>query len=349
MNTFPATHKRVLINNYYRNISPRGVIAYVSDLEEFLDSANIPHRVLTCPRFMERWPKQGFWFHLFEQIYVPLIGLKYSVVIYPYNSAALFSIFHSGSLLVVHDFIAYRRKLPGYGKLSVALVRCTQRIYQLSRRNVAYITKDIARHAKFSGKFRHCKIYLLPNTFLRFRRRTERAASQVQDRSDFILLCTGKAPTKDLAGALRLYETSEVANNVKLVILGLAGSTELVDATIRHQPTLRDSITVLPIVSDDKVIELYKSASAVWVHSMSEGFGRNIAEALICGAKVVASNIRPFRNQARSSRNVYLYRNGNHAQFASALKHLLASDYFPENLDTSVEALHKTFHDLLTK
>jgi glycosyltransferase involved in cell wall biosynthesis len=339
----------VLINNYYRNIFPRGIIAYVNDIEQYLESSNIPCRTLCCPKFMESWRKQGIWFHLFEQFYVPLVGLRYKVVIYPYNSAAILSAFHPGSLLVVHDFIAYKKRVAGYSAASAKLVRWTQCVYQFSHRNVAYITRDVARQARYIRKFPKSTPYILPNTFFCFQRRATEIEVSREKKEEFILLCTGKVPTKDLDGALRLYRNSAAACRHRVRILGLAGASNLVDEVVEPRSELRRLITVLPIVSSARLIELYKSAMVVWVHSTREGFGRNVAEALICHAKVIASDISPFRKQAARSHNVYLYRNGNQTSFDAALTQVLSRPTVDEEYALNAKDLAETFQELLAR
>jgi glycosyltransferase involved in cell wall biosynthesis len=296
---------------------------------------------------MEKWRKQGIWFHLFEQIYVPLVGLRYKVVIYPYNSAAFLSVFHRGSLLIVHDFIAYRRRLPGYSKASAKAVRLTQCFYELSRRNVGYITREVARQARFIHKFTKSRTFILPNTFVRFREIAATVQCPEEVRGKFILLCTGKVPTKDLKGALCLYKNSAVARGYKLLVIGLAGDAEFVERIFDSDFSTRHFIEVLPIVSINKLVELYKSATAVWVHSVSEGFGRNLAEALACRAKVIASDIPPFRKQAIRSRNVYLYRNGDQSSFEKMLNEAVSKSRVEEECESYAKDLAQAFHDLL--
>lgn len=344
---FKRRQRTVLINNYYQKIRPRGIIAYVDDIEQYLESNGISYRTLKCPRFMESWRKQGIWFHLFEQIYVPLVGFRYKIVIYPYNSAAVLAIFHSGSLLIVHDFIAYKRKLCGYSAPSAKAVRWTQRVYEISGRKVAYITKDVERQARYIKKFRNSTTYILPNTFLKFRQYAATTEPKVNAGGEFILLCTGKVPTKDLEGAIQLYLSSGIARGYKLLILGASGADARVNSVGDQASETRDLIELLPIISSQKLIELYKCATAVWVHSVSEGFGRNIAEALICRAKVIASDISPFRKQAMRSRNVYLYRNGDQRNFDTVLSEVIRTSRFSEDYESNVSEITQTFSELL--
>jgi glycosyltransferase involved in cell wall biosynthesis len=219
----------------------------------------------------------------------------------------------------------------------------------LSRRNVAYITGDVARQARYIRKLQKSTPHILPNTFLCFQRHAAEIEPSREDKEEFILLCTGKVPTKDLGGALRLYRNSVAARRHKVLILGLAGVSTLVDEVVEPSSELRQLITVLPIISSARLIELYKSAMVVWVHSAREGFGRNVAEALICHAKVIASDISPLRKQAARSHNVYLYRNGDQSSFNAALTQVLSRPTIEEEYASNVNELAQTFHELLAR
>lgn len=310
--------KKILINNYYEGISPRGIITHINNLTELMANEGIEINTFKCPTWLHWFPRHGILFHFFEQFLIPILGLRYDRVIYPYNSASIFSIFHSGSILMVHDFIQNRKKINGYNKISARLVRYTQWIYSKSNRNVIYITDEVSRQANVIKAFPKSKKFIIPNCFYLFRRNAfSRIKSPDADR--FILLCSGRVPTKDLAGAMKLYTQSANARQYKLQILGLGGDRRMVDklATSLGLPT--SAYTVLPFVSDEKLIDLYYGASLVWVHSLREGFGRNVAEAAICDRRVMASKILPFVRQARETPGIYLYSNRSAEEFESAL------------------------------
>lgn len=310
--------KTVLINNYYSGIAARGVIVQVDNLCTLLSELGVEYRVLRSPLLLRRLPRQGVLFHIFEQIYVPLVGIFYDVVIYPYNSASVFSVLHRGSLLIVHDFIQNRPKIPGYTKASAKIVRITQCIYEHSGRNVAFITDEVKRQARWIGRFQNSRQYILPNCFAEFRNVV--SANGTVHLQRYLLLCSGKVPTKDLAGALNLYASLEPALRCHLVILGLAGKSASVERFARDAGLDPRTITLLERITTESLKEWYEKAALVWVHSRREGFGRNIAEALLCGAPVVASKIPPFAQQAkRSPGNVNLYNNDDPQSFQSAV------------------------------
>ena len=309
---------KILINNYYDGISPRGIIAHIKNLTALMIDEEVEVSVFRCPAWLYWFPWHGMLFHFFEQFIIPIFGLRFDRVIYPYNSASIFSIFHRGSILIVHDFIQNRSKIHGYKNISARLVRWTQWIYRKSNRDVVYITDEVSRQARLIQAFPKSREFIIPNCFYLFRQKTL-LRRKPPDKDRIILLCSGRVPTKDLAGAMSLYAQSSNARNYKLWILGLGGEMCTVANIAASLGIPKDDYKVLPYVSDDHLIDLYFKASLVWVHSLLEGFGRNIAEALICDRHVIASRIIPFVRQARKTSGIYLYSNRSLNEFDFAV------------------------------
>lgn len=101
------------------------------------------------------------------------------------------------------------------------------------------------------------------------------------------------------------YRKSGLWRQRRIRILGLAGHTEVVDAFRETHPDVAERITVLPRLDEADVKAEYASAAWVWVHSAKEGYGRSIAEAKLCGCRIIASDITPFREQRYEG--VFLY------------------------------------------
>lgn len=310
--------KTVLVNNYYAGITARGVIAQVNNLCGILEENNVEVRMLRAPFWLRRLPRQGVLFHIFEQFYVPLVGLFYDVVIYPYNSASVFSVLHKGSLLIIHDFIQNRKKIAGFDKMSARLVRWTQAWYRLFSRDVAYITDEVARQSKWIQAFPRARTFILPNSFHFFKKHVTAVGSSNPSRR--ILLCTGKVPTKNLSGALKLFFATPTleAMPVSVIGLGVPGGAEYFTECVRAFGRSSAAFEILPMISDQELASVYMKCDIVWVHSDLEGFGRNVAEGLLAGKRVLASRIPPFMKQAKTSANVFLYKNGDLADFQAA-------------------------------
>jgi len=321
--------KNILINNYYDGVEARGIIAYVNNLCDQFNDMGVNYKVLRCPKILRNFPKHGVIFHIFEQIYVPLVGIRYDIVIYPYNSISIFAIFKKGSLLIIHDFIQNRKKINGYKKISSGLVRLTQCIYEHYSGNVAFITNEVMRQARFINKFEFSKIYILQNSFSKFQKNLQKVTPKIDKK--YILLCTGKVITKDLVGALTLYSKTRNDFKIPLFILGLSGRSDLVKNIIKDYGLNIPKYEVLQTVSDQELCAYYLGASVVWVHSKREGFGRNIVEGALSERKIICSRIPPFVKQAAKIPNIYLYTNANQEEFDNAANAVLNSSFINFN------------------
>ncbi|MGA2410055.1 MAG: glycosyltransferase family 1 protein, partial [Candidatus Binataceae bacterium] len=62
-----------------------------------------------------------------------------------------------------------------------------------------------------------------------------------------------------------------------------------------HQRGLERAITVLPFIAAGTLAAIYRRAAVVILPSEAEGFGLPLAEAMACGATVIASNIPALR------------------------------------------------------
>lgn len=304
--------KKVLIFNFYKGIIARGIVVQMDNFCHALKQNNVPHDVISCPKFLHRFPILGIIFILYEQLVVPIKGLRYDVVVYPFNSISIFAPLHRGSLLIVHDFIQNRKKFPGYHKAIAYVVRITQCWYSLWRGDVAFITETVKQQSEILSAFKFSRKFILPNTFFLFSKLvsgSECHSGSQNHNEKYVLFCTGKVPTKDLSRALSLYSLIPHENRLPIRVLGLAGDVDFFMSKLSNDIGYH----VLPIISDEEVINNYNNAEFVWVHSNQEGFGRNVTEGLLCRKKILASDIKPFREQ--SNNNVFLYNNSDRKSF----------------------------------
>jgi hypothetical protein len=293
--------RRVLVLNFFGGIFHRGIPLYVDNLCVALEKSGVRAVQFRCPAFLRKRPR---WLInvvsvVCDQIVVPIAGLAFARTIYPSNSVSVLASILGRPLLIVHDFIPNRRRNRA---LAARYIRMTQRIHDCLRGDVAFISRGTRRTARLTGRFARSRTWLFPNAFFRF---ASLCSSPMPTRESYVLLCSGWGRNKDLEGALRLYLVSQLYLQRPLRILGLQAQTERVSAFCAQHQDLTGRITVLPRMGEAEVVHAYEKAAWVWVHSLHEGFGRSIAEARLCGCRVVASNIPPFREQRDEAVRLY--------------------------------------------
>jgi glycosyltransferase involved in cell wall biosynthesis len=99
----------------------------------------------------------------------------------------------------------------------------------------------------------------------------------------FVLFVGGAERRKNLARLMRAFARAFTEGDLRLVIVGD------VDADASYP------LTVIPRADDAQLRTLYRTARAVAVPSLAEGFGLVVAEAQACGAAVVAANAGAIR------------------------------------------------------
>jgi len=292
---------KILVNNFFHGVLQRGIPIYTENLCIALRQQGCEVTEWRCPFWLHGLPRWllNMLFVLFEQCLMPIRGLFYDKVVYPYNTVALLAACQHGSLLVVHDFIPNRRRDVS---LAARYVKACQHLYAAAGGDVAYVSSTTARVAKVVGLFRRSRRYLFPNAFWTFRQAYH---GPLPAPHAAVLLCSGSGSNKDLVGALALYRYSGMWQRYPLNILGLAGDGTLVADSLQRWPELAAHLSVLPQLDNSEVVRHYLQAPFVWVHSRREGYGRSIAEAKLCAKPVLASRIPPFVRQ--KDETVFLY------------------------------------------
>jgi glycosyltransferase involved in cell wall biosynthesis len=94
---------------------------------------------------------------------------------------------------------------------------------------------------------------------------------------------------------VKLLKRERIHRRTLLLLLGNHGpETTTIKAVIKRE-ALEDSVKLIDGVSDEELIWLYKSCDILLAPSLMEGFGLPIVEGLLCGSRVVCSDIPTFR------------------------------------------------------
>jgi len=303
--------KRILLFNFFAGVLRRGIPLYVENLSVALQRSGNRCYQVRCPKFLCGLPRPvlNALFVIVEQLIMPVAALFFDRTIYPYNSVAVLAGFSRRASVLVHD------QIPNHvrdRKLAARYIRATQKLYAKLGGDAIYSSSTTMRTGKRIRQFPASREFFFPNTFYNL---ISLRSDSPPAREDFALLCSGWGKHKDLPGALNLYLQSGLYRLRPLRILGLAGRMEQVNAFCSEHPEIADRITVYPRLSDSSVVRAFETAAWIWIHSLREGFGRPVAEARLCGGRVVATSIPQFREQA----DEYTFFYSGLAQFQSAI------------------------------
>lgn len=121
--------------------------------------------------------------------------------------------------------------------------------------------------------------------------RCRSAADELQNhlRRPYILFVGSRAAYKNFVALLQAFHDTGANTSLDLLVLG-GGSLTREETALIGELKLSDSITSLPIVSDDILAEAYAGACLFVYPSLCEGFGFPPLEAMSVGCPVLASH-----------------------------------------------------------
>ena len=164
----------------------------------------------------------------------------------------------------------------------------------------------------------------------------------------FVLSVASKDPRKNLGWILESWRKRKAAYPSRLVLVG--GGSEVFRRMNEGASDGGGSDMVdLGYVSDAELAWLYRHCHAVVMASLYEGFGLPATEALVQGARVICSDIPPFREAAGDAARYFKL--GDRAGFLAAVDEVFALGRFTgeaPRLSTWAEVA-KLFADHLTK
>lgn len=320
--------KTLFVHDYMGGWLDRGIPLYTRNLVKSLRKAGWNVRTLSASSAQRTWPRpiNHLLGALAEQLVSPLVWrlTGAQAAIYPYNAMPIVDVFSRRAHIVIHDVMAFQFPAPAYTRLYYRLVYFFVR---KTRRPIFTVSPiEIERLRAFG--FRDNPIALIPNSFELFRDLVREQPSTAPHNTvhRHLLLCTGRAPTKDLPVVWRVLLPAVLRAGWQVDVLGLAG-LQSGDETWAGTLDLPDGVHVLPRLSDVEVVQAYQRASVVWVHSRQEGFGRCIVEGRLSGRPVVCSNIPEFRQLADDGVTVYDDEAGMLAALEAARSHPFRAEY----------------------
>jgi glycosyltransferase involved in cell wall biosynthesis len=116
---------------------------------------------------------------------------------------------------------------------------------------------------------------------------------------EFILMVAQHRANKNIPLALKVFEEllqrKQIGRQALLLIVGNQGPETAVIRSLIEQRSLEASVKLIDGVTDGELRWLYENCQFLMVPSSMEGFGLPIVEGLVCGSRVVCSDISAFR------------------------------------------------------
>jgi len=120
----------------------------------------------------------------------------------------------------------------------------------------------------------------------------------------FVYVSRLEHPAKNHLGlieAFELYRLNNPQSNHQLILAGADWQgAEVIKRRAAKSP-YKDSILFTGFVSQEKIVELYRTCDCMVFPSFFEGFGFPVIEALACGAKVIVSNRASLKEMGKQA------------------------------------------------
>jgi glycosyltransferase involved in cell wall biosynthesis len=229
---------------------------------------------------------------LWQQVSLPRLVRQWNpdVILAPYNTAPLWLPRTTKLVLVLHDMIIMEKfKALTFKKRIVDSYKRWLVPPSVARASYILTVSDFSRD-RILEYFPNARVTVIPCTipeswFL------QAQSAPFQQRDHYILLVTAAPPHKNTARALRAYADYAKGAGVaapKLRIVGLSHTGEQFREMVRNL-NCTDKVVFEPRVSVHTLQELYRSAKAVLVPSLLEGFGIPVLEGMASGTPVIAA------------------------------------------------------------
>jgi glycosyltransferase involved in cell wall biosynthesis len=128
---------------------------------------------------------------------------------------------------------------------------------------------------------------------------SDRLSAPVLEGQPFFLMVAQHRANKNIQLALRAFRTLLERNLIEkrtvLLLLGNRGPETAAIKVLIEREALGDCVRLMDSVSDEELTWLYKSCDLLLAPSLTEGFGLPVVEGLLCGSRVVCSDIPTFR------------------------------------------------------
>lgn len=294
--------KKMLIFNPFKLTSQRGIQQYTNEIECLFSKKGWQIKVVVLPLWTKKLPTvlQTICLLFYQQVVLPYKGFifKPNMVFDAYNSYSFLTAVFFYYVCVIHDFIPLQSKdwYLNINTLFKSVLYCSAK--WLPKLKIFYITREIAEQSE-QYKIKKGKS-VLPNIVSPLYEKGSKEVAMLSDvsfekaqtfikrsqekKSLLLATITGNDTHKDFNGLLELLNGS--GQNIYLVVFGLQSQEEL-------KKYKNIDLIFCSHVSSLLMSHVIRKADFFVFHSLKEGFGRPVAEALLEGTKVLCSDVSP--------------------------------------------------------
>ena len=229
-------------------------------------------------------PTQNFI--LGEQVYLPRFAKsdRVDVLWSPHNTFPLFLSRKIKLVVTIHDLIFWNRPQgkSNFAQMIGRIYRKYCLLFGKRRIHKCFTVSEFSRKDIVS-KLGIKEVLITPNCIDFFAKKISQWHGEDTDfEQPFYFTLSGDAPSKNLPFVIAHFK--EFLQNERLLIAGVPKTSKLRNFGNDNIVFLEDNL------SDEQLITYYKKCKIFLFLSLQEGFGIPLLEALICGAKIVASN-----------------------------------------------------------
>lgn len=216
-----------------------------------------------------------------------------TVAFYPHNVLpSLFLSHRSVRVLVLHDLLFLDGKQPSLGNR----YRSSKLRNSLSRADLIITVSESSRAEILKQLDRECPVLVISNALAEQFEAIAVVNKPKMPEPFRILHFGGTAPTKNTRNVLHAVALLiDRGNNVHLELAAMFSKREIVEKWRSEVNLPTEALTILPCLSDDRLLEVYARVNAHCMPSTGEGFGIPVIEAARTGTPNVLSSLPVFR------------------------------------------------------